>query len=123
MIEVDPVTELVEIKNLLHLVLREMKELKRQQLPADPEDIQTLLHGIHKLFACAEWTAAWVFEQVEDDDPASRCLRETLLRCLDRLTIRKLSFFLTRIIGLHGHYNLVSMGRSRCGQVFKIVML
>lgn len=112
----------VENKKLLNLILAEVRALRRYRTGADEADVEALLHEIHKLFGSEEWAAVWIFDQAADDDPGSKRLRAAMSQCLKgKLTIRRLSSFLSRAVGLYGGLNLESCGRSRNGQKFRIV--
>lgn len=117
-------TELSEIQGLLHILIAEVRELRRERLPADEKDIRSLLVQIYDLFGSESWTSLWIFDQAADDDPASKRLRAAMSQCLKgKLTIRRLSFFLSKSVGRYGQYYLERCGRSRIGQSYKITVM
>lgn len=121
MIEIDPATELEEIKKLLHLVLREMKELKRQRLPADPEDIEALLSALFVTFRDVPFTSAWALAESIEDDKDSKALLHAIENIIPSPTIRRLSTLLKRVTGTYTSYKLqLTDNHSRAGAMFRV---
>lgn len=48
--EINNEVQLSEIRDLLHILIREVQELKQQKLPASPEKIEALLAALFVIF-------------------------------------------------------------------------
>lgn len=110
-----------KIQETLNTIIAEIRELRRERLPADPEKIRELLAAIYEIFEDAEFTAFDIFLEC-DGNNALRAAVSLCLKSTGKLTIRRLSIVLSKSVGRHGQYSLEKCDKTRIGRYYKIVM-
>lgn len=115
-------SQLEEIKDLLHILISEIQELRKERLPASPENIEVMLAALFVIFSNSEFTAAWILETSLDNDPdAVRLLRAISETIGKRPTVQRLSRFLKQVIGTYNDYRLeIANHHGRDGTTFII---
>ena len=109
------------LEKTLSLILSELRGLRQERLPASPEKIEGLLSAIYTIFQDDGTTAFFIFDECSGNDKNSVRLRGAVSACLKgKLTIRKLSFFLSKICGTYGPYTLEHCGKQREGHYFRV---
>lgn len=61
-IPIEITSELTEIKTLLYSIQSEIKELKRERLPANSAEIEGLLKSVFEFFPGTGFTSSWLME-------------------------------------------------------------
>ncbi|HBO83447.1 MAG TPA: hypothetical protein DD641_00325 [Deltaproteobacteria bacterium] len=113
--------QLATMQTRLDLILREVRALRLERLPADPELIEILLATIYAIFDDDEFTSFFIFDECSGNNKNSVRLRAVISGCLrGELTIRRLSFFLSKICGNYGVYTLIYCGKQREGHYYKV---
>ena len=116
-------TDLAEIKDLLNVLLSELRALRRDKLPGDPEKIEALLAALYKIYTDAEFTAAWILETCLENDPDATRLLQSIKAAMTGAVpgSKKLSRFLGKVTGIFCGYRLdISNPHTRDGATFKI---
>ena len=111
----------LDIKVTLSILLNEVRALRRERLPASPEKIEGLLAAIYTIFQDDGTTAFFIFDECSENNKNATQLRSSISACLKgNLSIRRLSFFLSRICGTYGLYTLEHCGKQREGYYFRV---
>jgi hypothetical protein len=110
--------EVLHLKGIVTELQAEVRLLRRGNLRADADSIETLLEYLHDVFALAPWTSSQVFERAEENP----LLYAALVRCLGpQPTIQRLSKLVMRYRGPCGAYSLKCLKeRGRLGAVFTV---
>lgn len=94
---------LIEIRGLLETLIREVRELRRERLPADPGKIGELVTAIYGVFEDSTWAVVDLMEATLDDQSL---LKEITKSLGGKTSIKKLSRFLRKSIGIHNTFTL-----------------
>lgn len=117
--------DIQEIKELLNTLISEVQSLRCERLPANSEDIETLLKSVFEFFPGTPFTAAWLLEYSLDGDPQSVSLYRAIKAAIgSKPTVNRLSRFLRLSAGTYSNYRLDLMNEhSRDGAIFRVVKI
>lgn len=127
MIEAPEITtgQFQELKGLLNVLIKEVRALRCERLPANGKDIETLLKSAFEFFPGTGFTSSWLMEYSIDSSPESVQLFEAIKAAIGhKPTVNRLSRFLGKSVGTYGSYRLeIIEPHSRDGCLFCVSIM